>query len=289
MFESLSRSWTFAKASYGLVWKNKRMLIFPIVSGVAALLVLGSFLVPLHSTGALAVWSEAATGSEEEAMPVAAWITLFAYYVVNFFVIVFFNSALVVCAMRHMQGQPVRIGDGLAAAARRWHAILCWAIVSAVVGVLLRALESNRKTGQIVSGLIGMAWTVMTYFVVPVIVVDNRGPIQAIRDSAAALKRTWGTALAGNFSLGLVNFLLFIPVLIAAVALGAVGVMSGSLPATLLAFAAAALLIILFACLSSAAGTVFKTILFSYATGKGLPDDMAPQALESAFRSKQDR
>ncbi len=107
MFQSFSRSWRFARASYGVVWQNKRLLLFPLLSGMAAILVLASFLFPLHYTDALSLWQEAAFETEGEGLPLAAWLTLFAYYVVNYFVIVFFNAALVVCAIRHMQGQPV--------------------------------------------------------------------------------------------------------------------------------------------------------------------------------------
>ncbi len=289
MFASFSRSWRFAKASYSLVWRHKRLLVFPLFSGIAAILVLASFLPPLHQTGALAAWSEAATESGEQTLPPAAWITLFIYYVVNYFVIVFFKAGLVVCAMRSMQGQPVRVMDGLSEAAKRWYAILCWAVVSSVVSVILRALESNKKTGRFVVAILGTAWTAMTYFVIPIIVIDSRGPIQAVRDSANTLKQTWGTALTGNFSMGLINFVVVIPMFILIGFLLWMGFSVGTPIAVGAAIAVAVILILTFGCLSSAAGMVFKAILFSYATGKSLPETVPAAELANAFRQAPDR
>lgn len=285
MFETFKRSWRFAGASYGLVWRHKRLLIFPLLSGIAAVVVLGSFLAPLHYTDTLAAWAEAAGEAEEETLPLVAWVTLFAYYVVSYFVIVFFNAALVVCAIRSMQGQPVRLREGLSMAASRWTAILGWAVVSAVVGVVLRALESNKKVGRFVVMLLGTAWTAMTFFVVPVIVIDNRAPFRAIRDSSAIIKKTWGTALTGNFSLGLINFLLFIPVMIMAAGLIWAGIAIGTVTAMLLAGSAVVILLLFAACLSTAASTVFRAILHCYATKKGLPEQIRGRDLADAFRA----
>ena len=285
MFASFSRSWRFARASYGLVWRNKRLLVFPVLSGAASLLVLASFLFPLHQTDALAAWQNAAFEAEGEALPIAAWVTLFGYYVANYFVIVFFNAALIVCAIRDMQGEPVRLAEGLSVAAKRWHAILGWAIVSAIVGVVLRALESNKKVGRFVVSLIGMAWTAVSFFVVPVIVIDNRGPVDAVRESSRIMKQTWGTALTGNFSLGLINFLVFMPALLLAIGLLWMGFAIGTITSIVLAAGGCVILFLLMACLTAAAGSVFRAMLHCYATGTGLPSAVNSRDLASAFRS----
>ncbi|MBS3821682.1 MAG: hypothetical protein GVY16_03595 [Planctomycetes bacterium] len=289
MFETLSRSWEYAKMSYGLAWRNKQLLIFPIISGIAAILVTASFFVPLHRMGALTAWAEAADQSQGGQVPISAWITLFCYYVASYFVIVFFNSALVSCAMRAMQGQPVRIKDGLAMAAKRWHAILCWAIVSAVVGVILRLLESHKKIGRLVAALLGTAWTAMTFFVVPIIVIDNRGPFRAIGDSVKTLKSTWGTALVGNFSLGFISFLIFLPVLLLAGLLIWVAINTGAMFVTVMSIAGAIALIVFVASLGAAADMVFKALLFSYATGKELPEQVQAEEFSYAFRPAEKR
>lgn len=283
MFANFSLSWQFAKMSYKVAWQEKRLLIFPLISGVATLLVLLSFLGPLYQTGTLEEWSAVVTGSEDDHLPAAAWITLFGYYLVNYFVIVFFNSALVVCAMRAMQGEKVSVGDGLATAGRRIHAILSWAFVSALIGVTLRALESNKRIGRFVVAILGTAWTAMTFFVVPVIVLENLGPFKAISESVNTLKRTWGKALVGNFSLGIINLLIFLLVALVAGALVWLGYMAGTQVTIYLAFTVAVIMFLLVASLSAAAGMVFKSMLYAYATGKQLPAMIEPDTFANAF------
>jgi hypothetical protein len=286
MFDTLSRSWDYAKMSYGVAWRNKRLLILPIISAIVAIAVSASFFVPLQQSGTLGEWAEAAGQSDGENVPIAAWITLFCYYVVSYFVIVFFNSALVTCAMRAMNGEPVRIRDGLAMAGKRWHAILCWAIVSAVVGVVLRALESHKKIGRFVAALLGTAWTAMTFFVVPIIVLDNAGPFAAIRESVSVLKREWGTALVGNFSLGFISILIFLPVWLLAGLLVWVALTTGTMAVTVLAIAMAICLVVFAASLAAAADMIFKAVLYSYATNKDLPPAVQSAELANAFRQK---
>lgn len=283
MFDTFSRSWEYAKLSYSLVWRNKTMLILPVLSTIAALLVVASFFLPLQQSGTLETWAN--TVDESGQVPVSAWVTLFSFYVASYFVIVFFNSALVTCAMRALNGEQPNISEGLKMAAKRWHAILLWAIVSAVIGVLLRMLESHKKIGRIVAMVLGTAWTALTFFVVPVIVVENAGPFQAIKGSVSTLRQTWGKALVGNFSLGLISFFLFLPVIIIAGILIYAGVMSGSMALAALAIAVGILIVALLASLGAAADVVFKTLLYQYASGRQLPPNIPPQTFSDAFKA----
>ncbi|TVR13812.1 MAG: hypothetical protein EA401_05885 [Planctomycetota bacterium] len=284
MFATLSRSWKYAVASYGMVWRHKQLMAFPILSGIAALLVLASFAVPLHATG---LFTETAEGGSEAIEP-WAWVVLFIFYLVNTFIIVFFNSALVVCVMRSLRDEPVSVGDGLREAARRWPSILGWSILSAIVGVVLRALESNQKVGHFVTMILGTAWTALSYFVVPVIVTEQCGPIQALKRSTSILKNTWGTALVGNFSLGLIQFLIFLPILLIAIGLIALGVFSDSTAVLLACIVIVAIMVLAFIAISTAAGTVYKAFLFTYATGQSLPATVQDLDLEHAFRPERE-
>src|SRR5262249_51826250 len=132
-------------------------------------------------------------------LPGWVWVVMFAYYFCNYFVVVFCNSALISCALIRFNGGTPTVGDGLQAAASRLPQILAWALVSATVGILLKAVENvHERAGQLISGLLGLAWTVLTYFVVPVLVVEKVGPFEAIRRSMAILRKTWGEALVGQ-------------------------------------------------------------------------------------------
>jgi len=286
-FDKLARSWEFAKISYGIIWDFKQLLIFPILSAISAVLVSASFLLPLWSTGTLEQWSqltdEQSTGQTSPMM----YVIIFLFYFCNYFVIVFFNSALTGCAVRVVEGEAPTIGDGIGIAMKRLPQIVAWALVSAVVGVVLKAIENvNEKVGHFISAILGTAWTVVTYFVIPVIVIDGAGPVEAFKRSGNALKETWGEALGGNFSMGMLSFLVMLPVIVLAVMLFMAAAAASSVVLSVIAVASGIILIALAAAATSAADVVFKALLFNYATGRSIRDDINKDALETAFSTR---
>src|SRR3954447_22250939 len=149
-FDRLSTGWTAAKACLEVLRRDKKLVLFPLLSGLSCLVVLASFAIPL------AIAKPAFLGAffDEEAnvhqTPVWFWLVLFAFYFVNYFVIYFFNSALVYCALSHFRGEPATADDGLRAAVRRLPELLVWSLVSATVGLVLRLIENaNEKVGAI--------------------------------------------------------------------------------------------------------------------------------------------
>ncbi|MBV09452.1 DUF6159 family protein [Rubinisphaera sp.] len=208
MFQRLSNGWSLAKQSWRVLMLDKELLVFPVVSGFCCLLVLASFIVPLFATGYVDVVLNDGQISQEESQDPIAYIILFAFYFVNYFVIVFFNSALVACAIIRFKGGDPTVADGFRASMNRLPQIAGWAFLSATVGVILKVIESrSEKVGQIVAGLLGAAWSVTTYFVVPILVVEKAGPIDAFKRSVSVLKKTWGESLSANFGIGFISFL----------------------------------------------------------------------------------
>ena len=120
MFATLGRSWEFAKISYGILWDYKQLVIFPIISGTAALLVLASFLLPLWGTGTIEQWMQLA----ESDAPIPAgdkalmWTLLFALYFCSYFVMIFFNCGLTACAMKVVSGESPTVGYGMSMAVK---------------------------------------------------------------------------------------------------------------------------------------------------------------------------
>ena len=51
MFDKISRSWTLVKASAAVLRSDKELLLFPVISSIAALLVAATFLVPVVGLG----------------------------------------------------------------------------------------------------------------------------------------------------------------------------------------------------------------------------------------------
>ncbi len=197
-----SQTWSFMRASWQVLKMDKKMLIFPLISGICCLLVIVSFAMNVEL-------------SENDALTTSDYVTLFLIYFCNYFVIIFFNSAIIACATIRMAGGDPKVSDGFRAALTRLPLIAGWALVSASVGLALRIIENRlEKAGEFVASLLGMAWTVMSFLVIPILVIEKKGPITAFRESTALLKKTWGEQLVGNFSFGLVFFLLSLPALL---------------------------------------------------------------------------
>lgn len=279
MFRKLSNGWELAQQSFRVLSLDKELLAFPLMSGMACLLVLASFAGPLWLTG------EAQAILDEHQRPEGplAYLLMFAFYFANYFVIVFFNSALVECAIIRFRGGDPTIADGLSAAWARLPQIAGWALVSATVGVVLRAIESqSERAGQFVAGLLGMAWGAATYFVVPVLVVEQVGPIEALKRSFAILKRTWGESLVANFSIGLLvslaYFLAAIPLMVGAMLGGPPGFVAGALISVslwiLIGLAAAAL------------NAIVLAAAYLYAAEGAVPPQFDASLLREAFVSK---
>jgi hypothetical protein len=281
MFERLSSGFSLARSSWDVLRNDRKLLLFPFLSGLGCLLVMIVFLIPtviLAQNGGL-------VNAKGDVNWVVALPLLFVYYMTNYFVVIFCNAALIHCALMHFAGEQPTVGDGFRAAAARLPQILAWAAVSATVGLLLKAIESaHEKVGQIVSAILGTAWTIMTVFVVPVLVVEQLGPFAAIGRSIALLKKAWGEGLAGRLGLGLVILLLFLPGFLLMVATALAFTANTALGFVLLVATIVAFLLV--AIISSALQTIFLTALYQFAAFERVPVGFDADTLHHAFTPK---
>ena len=282
MFARLSNGWTLAKQSFRVLMLDKELLLFPLLSGISCLLVLASFAIPLWNSEFGQALFEDGEGTQNP----LAWVVLFLFYLVNYFVIVFFNSALVACALIRFKGGDPTVGDGLRASMQRLPVIFAWAALSATVGVILKAIETqSERIGQIASALLGAGWSIATYFVVPVLVVEKAGPVDAVKRSWSVLKKTWGEAIGANFGIGfmvfIASFLCFVPIFVGGYFLAndqmALGISS-------MVFGFVALMIV--SLVSSALNSIILTALYLYAAEDEIPEQFDDGLMRHAFASK---
>lgn len=279
MFQKLSNGWALAQQSFRVLKLDKELLLFPAMSGIACTLVLASFALPLWLSG------EAQAILDEEQAPQGplAYLLMFAFYFVNYLVIVFFNAGLVECAMIRFRGGDPTVSDGLRAASARLPQIAAWALVSATVGVILRAIESqSEKAGQFVAGLLGMAWGAATYFVVPVLVVEKVGPVDALKRSFAILRKTWGESLTANFSIGL---FVFLAQLLALIPLAAGALIAGG-PGLIAGGVITVALWIFIGLASAALSAIVLAAAYLYASEGAVPQHFDASLLRNAFVAK---
>ena len=205
-FQRLENGWKLTISSFKILRANKQLIIFPILSGTSLLLIIGSFAV-----ASLAVNSWDVDNIGEIRGNMEYYGVLFLFYLVNYFVVVFFNMALVHCTRLYFKGEEVSVSSGLRFSVSRIGAIFSWAVFAATVGLILRIIQENTGIiGKIITGIIGIVWSVATFFVVPVIAYENVGPVGAFKRSAQIMKDKWGESLAAGFSFGLIQFLSFL-------------------------------------------------------------------------------
>lgn len=283
--ERILRSWDLLQQSFAVLWSDMELLWLPIYTALAS----GAASLLLLSGGALLFSDELFTQTFagprlrplQQATP-GMWIWIFLFYAVNFFIVVFFNVALVSVAGDRLSGGRATVNDGLAIAWQRKGKILQWAILAATVGITLRALENSLKGfGRIAAGILGAAWSLACYFVVPVLAAENLGPVEALERSAELFTRTWGEELTGGFSFGLIFALLSLPGLLPFF----FGWNMGSM-ARLGGIALAAIYWLLLSVISSAAKGVFVAALYHYARTRQASGGFPLDDLAGAWRPK---
>jgi len=281
VFERLSRSWGLIKASAGVLAKDKELLVFPLLSAACTLLVAAAFLLPALGLGALD--GLGAGGG----VSFAAYLLAFLFYLAQYFVIFFFNTALVGAAMIRLEGGDPTLRDGLRIASGKLVPILGYAAIAATVGMLLRAVQERAGfIGKLVSGALGVAWTLASFLVVPVLVARDIGPIDAVKESALLLKKTWGENLIGQGGVGLVFGLLFFLLALVGVAAIVAAAMTGSGTLIVLVVALVIAAMLLAALIQAALAGIYSAALYRYAVGEGGSEGFDAQLLGQAFRAK---
>ena len=275
-----SRSLELAKASFAVVRADKELMLLPVMSVFALIVIVLSLAVPVAVLGG---FSTEAAQSEPLAM-----LGALIFYVVTYFVALFFNAALVGAAMIRMDGGSPTLGDGLRIAWARKGRILGYALIAATVGMLLRAIEERVGwLGSLVVKLIGVAWAVATFLVVPVLVTRDVGPVGAVKESAELLRSTWGENLIGNFGLGLVFMLVYF----AWIGLGIAALLFASKTGYVTLIAAVVLVgvvgLLAISALQATMQGVYAAALYRHATRPDAPvPGFPPELMANAFRVK---
>lgn len=272
-FERLSNGWKIAMNSFKVLNANKQLVLFPILSSISLILVIGSFVV-----GALAIngWN---TDFIETENPVWQYAILFVFYVINYFIIVFFNMALIHCTRLYFRGEEVSLSEGIRFSLSRVGVIFSWAVFAGIVGTILKAIQENSGiVGKIITGLIGIVWGVATFFVVPVIAYENKGPLEAFKRSSQLMREKWGESLAGNFSLGLIQF-------IGVLVVGVVFFMLGYIIHPIAGVALAILGCFIVTAIVSAAQTIFVSAVYHNITNEPTVH-FSQQLIDGLFQEK---
>ena len=278
MFERFSRSWSLVKASAHVLWQDKELLLFPLISAGALLVVMACFALPVLGLGAL----DGLKGGGQ--VSTAMYVVAFLFYFSQYFVIFFFNAALVGAAMIRLDGGDPTVKDGLRIATSKIGVIAGYAAIAATVGMILRIIQERVGfIGKMIVGLLGVGWTIATYMVVPVLVHRDVGPVEAIKESAYLLKETWGENVIGQAGLGLAFGFIFFGVMVAGAFVIFVAVLTHS--AWMIGFAVvmALLAVAVTALIQAALAGIYAAALYRYATTGEGTTGFAAEEMKLAF------
>jgi len=265
------------KASWQILKKDKELLILPVISGICCLSVMALFIVQ----GLEHDWLKSLAKDAPAQQKNTAYWFMFLFYYCNYLVIIFFNSAIIACAVIRMNGGNPTLGDGLQAAVNRFPQIAGWAFIAATIGFLLGMVESGSQRGRsIITGILGISWSVISYLAIPLIVVEKTNPLYALDFSMAMMRRTWGEQVIGNFSFGLIFSLFALPILPFVLLLGKTWGGASFLPMLILVI----IYLLILSILQSALQTVFNAVIYVFARDGKVPAEFSTEQLQSAMR-----
>ena len=272
MFESIGRSFALVKTSWNILMDDKKLLVFPVLSGIVTLIVILTFVLPLLFAGHFLNLTTMG--------PVLNYGLLFVFYLVSYFVVIFFNTALISCVNARLNGRDMTAGEGLSNAVRHISSIFAWTMISATVGLVLQIIHDKAGfIGQIATAIVGGVWSLVTFFVVPILILEDKGVVDSVKESVSLIKKTWGESIVGSGSI----MLIFVTIGMVGLLLVMATMVFGNMVIFGIALILFILLVVVLAIVASAMQGIFVTALYSYARNGTIPAGFNKDLIQNAF------
>jgi hypothetical protein len=275
-----------AKQSFALLKKDKEILLFPILSSVCTIILSVLFFIVIFiffisgNGDALAVESAQTTSLQETIFIYGA---LFVLYIIGAFIVAFFQAGLVTIVHARINGQDFTFRDGMQNAIRNSKKIFLWAVVTATVGIVLRFIADRSEwLGRLIAFFLGAAWGIVTFFIVPVLALEDLSIKDSIKRSAGIFRATWGETLVVNFSVGILFFL----ILLGGATLYVLSLFTASWAVIIITSVLFVLFLIVLSLISSTLNTIFIIALYEYAAHQKSSEYFTPELLSGAIGKK---
>jgi hypothetical protein len=251
------------------------LMAVPIVAFVIQLLILGAgtlLLLPGLRSG-----SGSSNGGRFHLTPMQ-WLVTAAAGVLVMFVSVVSHATIIARVTARFHGKQISNSQAARAALTKSPHLLAWAFINYVVVTLLRNMSNRGILGLLVGWILRAAWFLASFFVVPVILFEDRGAVSAIKRSAELCRQRWGENVIGNSALGIIGFVAALADLVVAVVLGSV------FPPLGVAVGLIGLIVILL--VLTVASAAFNAALYWYAVTEQAPGQYSAIDLQSAYRQR---
>ena len=270
MFATIGHTFELMKMSWDVLMKDKELLFFPLFTVIGLVAVISIFSGIAGSTGAFTRLDANAISRGDQILYELAFFS-------SYFVVIFFNAALISAALDRLRGGDPNVSSGLSHAFAHIHTIFIWALIAATVGLALQLLRANQRNvfARMIIDMIGGVWDFLTFFVVPILVSENVGAIGAIKRSSGLVRKTWGRQITASFGFMLVYILAVIIGVIPAILVGFVSGIAG--------VAVGIMTVGLAVCTVQALEGIFKAALYEYAMGEK-PAEFDLRTLQTAYK-----
>ena len=256
MFGSIKRSWQLTKESYRVLSHDPELILLMVMSMLGCGIIAGVTGISLFLT---------------EGLGLTQYLLLGLGYYAGYFVIIYFQVALVSSIQLRLAGGDPNVWYGINRANHRLAPILTWSLIAATVGLILDVLfkaarnshnMAGRIIGMILISILGGVWNLLVFFVIPVIAAEGIGGFAALKRSKAIIRSNYGEAIWGGIGISIIGLLAGIAIVIP---LGLLWVLfSGGVFITVLVVGVGLIALVGIACATSALDSTFRAVLYNY-------------------------
>lgn len=294
---SFSRSYNLFKSTLSVLEAEKSLAAYPVLAALTMVLttlfVLALCYAVLAVNPEIAQYLENAAQTDHQDAALPSWMLgsvfagLYFYLFLMYVIIYFFMTGLAGAALMRLEGKDPTLGDGLRISSDRIGVIIGFSLIAATIGLLLSLLRNrNNTSGRILAMFGGIAWNVASFLVIPVIAARKVGPIDALKESATLLKKSWGEQLIGSAGLGLIFGLMMVGVLLGTGGLINVVTELNSPQLLFILFGLGAILLATLAILSSTLNAIYRVAVFRYAATGEIAGPFQKDLIAGAFHRK---
>ncbi len=283
----MRNGWEITKQSFKAIKEDKEILIFPLLSGIFSIgfSVLFFFFFLLGNITLLI--------ANQNLANLALYFWFFIYLLGTYFIAIFFQAAIITSATIRFSGKNPSFSDGLKGPAKKIFPLFIWAVISAIVGILLKLIENLGKgrskgtqtAASITSYFLGLAWALLTFFTVPILLFENTSTFGAIKRSKDLFIRTWGENVTAQFTIGGISFLITLPF----IGIFLISFLSGNIAFIIFALVILLLAITVISVVSTSVNGILKSALYKYATSRKMPSVYTPETLQNLFTKPQNK
>ena len=288
MLDRFMRSCHLLRASWGVLRKDRELILLPILSILAVVLVLFLSAMLMWGSGIRVPETQGRDFLQLAQANPLAFGSIFILSLVAYFVAFFFNTALVGAALQRLEGGDPTVGSALALACQRVGPIFGYALISATIGLVMALIVERIGgiIGRLLGVSIGFAWNVATFLAIPILAAEGVGPITAICESAALLRKTWGENVIGNIGISLAMSVIGAAIVMFGFLSGLAASQYGYPEFLVPILASTVFLLLASALVGAALRGIYVASVYYYAVAGKPPGGFARDMLQGAFRKK---